>query len=33
VLGRKRVDAALDALWRLESLPDAAQIPPLFVFA
>jgi hypothetical protein len=33
VLGHKRVDAALDTLWRLESLPDAAEIPRLFVLA
>jgi 2-methylcitrate dehydratase len=33
VLGRKRVDAALDAAWRLESLSDAAGIPGLLVFA
>jgi 2-methylcitrate dehydratase len=33
VLGRTRVDAALDVLWRLESLSDAAEIPRLLVFA
>jgi 2-methylcitrate dehydratase len=33
VLGSKRVQCALDALWKLETLEDAAQIPRLFVFA
>ena len=33
VLGSKRVDAALGALWKLESADDVAQIPRLLVFA
>jgi 2-methylcitrate dehydratase len=33
VLGAKRVDAALDALWNLERMPDVAEIPRLLVFA
>ena len=33
VLGAKRVDAALGALWNLETADDVSQIPPLLVFA
>jgi 2-methylcitrate dehydratase len=33
VLGSKRVDAVLDALWNLESANDVSKIPPLLVFA
>ncbi len=33
VLGAKRVDIALDALWNLESAEDVSRIPPLLVFA
>jgi len=33
VLGAKRVDTALDALWNLDSAEDVSRIPPLLVFA
>jgi 2-methylcitrate dehydratase len=33
VLGARRVDAALSALWNLESASDVSVIPPLLVFA
>jgi 2-methylcitrate dehydratase len=31
-LGGKRVDAALDALWQVETMADVAQIPRLLAF-
>jgi 2-methylcitrate dehydratase len=33
VLGAKRVDAVLDALWNLDSADDVSRIQPLLVFA
>jgi 2-methylcitrate dehydratase len=33
VLGARRVDAALGALWKLESVSDVSEIPRLLVFA
>jgi hypothetical protein len=33
VLGAKRVDAALDALWSIDGAGDVSHIPPLLVFA
>ncbi|MGZ5164864.1 MAG: MmgE/PrpD family protein [Burkholderiales bacterium] len=33
ILGAKRVDAALDALWNLDSADDVSRIQPLLVFA
>jgi 2-methylcitrate dehydratase PrpD len=33
VLGAKRVDAALDALWNLDDMADVSNIPRLLVFA
>ena len=33
VLGVKRTDAALDALWHIEAMSDVSQIPRLLVFA
>ena len=33
VLGAKRVDAVLDALWQLETAEDISRIPPMLVFA
>ena len=33
VLGAKRVDAALDFLWHLDSAEDVSRIPPLLAFA
>jgi 2-methylcitrate dehydratase len=33
VLGAKRVDAVLGALWNLDSADDVSRIPPLLVFA
>jgi 2-methylcitrate dehydratase len=33
VLGAKRVDAALQALWNIDCADDLSQIPPLLVFA
>jgi 2-methylcitrate dehydratase len=33
VLGKKRVDAALSALWRIEDAADVSHIPELLVFA
>ena len=32
-LGAKRVDAALKALWNLDSAADVSAIPPLLAFA
>ena len=32
-LGSKRVDAALDVLWKLEAAEDVSRIPPLLAFA
>jgi 2-methylcitrate dehydratase len=33
VLGAKRVNAVLEALWHLDAESDVARIPPLLVFA
>ena len=33
VLGAKRIDAVLDALWKLDSVEDVSRIPPMLVFA
>ena len=33
VLGAKRVDAVLDALWTIERAPDVSRIPPLFAIS
>jgi 2-methylcitrate dehydratase len=33
VLGAKRVDAVIDAIWQLDRAEDVSQIPPMLVFA
>ena len=33
VLGAKRVDAVLDAVWKLDDAEDVSRIPPMLVFA
>jgi 2-methylcitrate dehydratase len=33
VLGSKRVDAVLDALWKLDTAEDVSRIPPMLAFA
>ena len=33
VLGARRVDAALDLLWNIDSMDDVSRLPPLLVFA